>query len=172
MCFQKFRIHLTTSPDTFLDLNDLMTLFFWEFFILTLQHCFGCSFLHVTCNLAYIRQWESLDQFIYFMHIHNIYTIDRFHKHTHTHIYIYIYLHIHIYTIKLFPSIIKCSVSCTIEPFNWIMVKIQPSFKYSEFHVNYFTIFSLITTLSAYVTKSLQCKGILLSDVTWSHVGR
>ena len=28
------------------------------------------------------------------------------------------------------------------------MVKIQPSFKYSEFHVNYFTIFSLIITLS------------------------
>ena len=28
------------------------------------------------------------------------------------------------------------------------MVKIQPSFKYLEFHVNYFTIFSLITTLS------------------------
>ena len=53
-----------------------------------------------------------------------------------------------------------------IERFNWIMVKIQLSFKYSEFHVNYFTIFSLITTLSADVTKSLQCKGIFLSDVT------
>ena len=32
--------------------------------------------------------------------------------------------------------------------YNWIMVKIQPSVKYSEFHVNYFKIFSLITTLS------------------------
>ena len=32
------------------------------------------------------------------------------------------------------------------------MVKIQPSFKYSEFHVNYFTIPSLITTLSIDVT--------------------
>ena len=29
------------------------------------------------------------------------------------------------------------------------MVKIQPSFKYSEFHANYFTIFSLITTLQS-----------------------
>ena len=28
------------------------------------------------------------------------------------------------------------------------MVKIQLIFRYSEFHVNYFTIFSLITTLS------------------------
>ena len=45
------------------------------------------------------------------------------------------------------------------------MVKIQPSFKYSEFYVNYFTIFSLITTLSTDVTKSLQCKDIFLSDV-------
>ena len=35
------------------------------------------------------------------------------------------------------------------------MVKIQPRFKYSEFHVNYFTIFSFITTLSTDVTKSL-----------------
>ena len=46
------------------------------------------------------------------------------------------------------------------------MVKIQPSFKYLEFHVNYFTIFSLITTLPTDVTKLLQCKGIILSDVT------
>ena len=46
------------------------------------------------------------------------------------------------------------------------MVKIQPSFKYSEFHANYFTIFSLITTLPTDVTKSLQCKGTFLSDVT------
>ena len=46
------------------------------------------------------------------------------------------------------------------------MVKIQLSFKCSEFHVNYFTIFSLIATLSTDVTKSLQCKGIFLSDVT------
>ena len=44
--------------------------------------------------------------------------------------------------------------------------KIQSSFKYSEFQVNYLTISSLITTLSTDVTKSLQCKGILLSDVT------
>ena len=36
--------------------------------------------------------------------------------------------------------------------FYWIMVKIQPSFKYSEFHVKYFTIFSLITTLITDVT--------------------
>ena len=42
--------------------------------------------------------------------------------------------------------------------------KIQTSFKYSEFHVNYFTIFNLITALSTDVTKSLQCKGIFLSD--------
>ena len=89
-------------------------------------------------------------------------------------IYIYrcIYIYMYIYTIKLFPSLIKCSISCTIERFNWIMLKIQPSFKYSEFHVNYFTIFSLITTLSTDLTKSLQCKGILLSEVTWRHVWR
>ena len=49
------------------------------------------------------------------------------------------------------------------------MVKIQPPFKYLEFHVNYFTIFSLITTLSTDVTKSLQCKGIFLSEVTWRY---
>ena len=46
------------------------------------------------------------------------------------------------------------------------MVKIQPSVKYLEFHVNYFIIFSLITTLSTDVTKLLQCKGIFVSDVT------
>ena len=40
------------------------------------------------------------------------------------------------------------------------MVKIQVSFKYSELHVNYFTIFSLITTMSTDFTKSLQNKGI------------
>ena len=39
------------------------------------------------------------------------------------------------------------------------MVKVLLSVKYSEFHVNYYTIFSLITTLSTDVTKSLQCKG-------------
>ena len=72
----------------------------------------------------------------------------------------------YIYTTKLFPSLIKWSISCTIERFSWIMVKIQLSFNYSEFHVNYFTIFSLITTLSTDVTKSLQCKGIFLSDAT------
>ena len=82
------------------------------------------------------------------------------------------YIYTYIYTIKLFPSLIKCSISCTIERFNWIMVKIQPSFKYSEFHVNYFTIFSLITILSTDITNSLQCKGIILSDVTWRLVWR
>ena len=76
------------------------------------------------------------------------------------------------YGFKLFSSLIKCSISFKIERFNWIMVKIQLSFKYSEFHVNYFTIFSLITTLSTDVTKSLQYKDILLSDVTWRHVWR
>ena len=50
--------------------------------------------------------------------------------------------------------------------YNRIMVKIQLNFKYSEFHVNYFTIFSLITSLSTDVTKSLLCKGIFLSNVT------
>ena len=45
------------------------------------------------------------------------------------------------------------------------MVKIQPSFKYSEFNVNFFTIFSLTTTLSTGVAKLLQCKDIILSDV-------
>ena len=69
-------------------------------------------------------------------------------------IYIYIYIYILYITIKLFPSLIKCSMSCEIEWFNWIMVKIQLSFKYSEFHVNYFTIFSFIITLSTDVTKS------------------
>ena len=76
----------------------------------------------------------------------------------------------YIHTIKLFPSLINCSISCTIELFNWIMVKIQLSFKCSEFHVNYFTIFSLITTLSTDVTKSLQRKGIFLANANWRHV--
>ena len=52
------------------------------------------------------------------------------------------------------------------------MVKIQLSFKYSEFHVNYFTIFSLITSLSTDITKSLQCKGIFLSNVSRRHASR
>ena len=46
------------------------------------------------------------------------------------------------------------------------MVKNTTKFQYSEFHVNYFTIFSFITTLSKDVTKSLQCKGIFLINVT------
>ena len=78
----------------------------------------------------------------------------------------------HLYTIKLFPSLIKCSISCTIEQFNWIVVRIQLSLKYSVFHINYFTIFSLITTLWTEVTKSLQCKGIFLSNATWRHAWR
>ena len=77
-----------------------------------------------------------------------------------------------IYIIKLFPSVIKCSISCKVEWFNWTMVKIQLSFKYSEFQVNYLTIFSLITTLSTDVTKSFQCKGIFLNNVTWRHAWR
>ena len=32
-------------------------------------------------------------------------------------------MYIYIYTIKLFPSLIKCSISYTIEQFKWIMVK-------------------------------------------------
>ena len=38
-----------------------------------------------------------------------------------------------------------------------------------EFHVNYFTIFNLITTPTTDVIKSLQCKGIFLSNVTCPH---
>ena len=63
--------------------------------------------------------------------------------------YMYIYIY-HIYTIlNNGKNATKFQVSRT-----------------QEFHVNYFTIFSLITTLSTDVTKSLQCKGISLSDVT------
>ena len=47
-----------------------------------------------------------------------------------------------------------------------IHIYIYIYYMYSEFHVNYFTIFTLITTLSTDVTKSLQCKGIFLSDAT------
>ena len=50
---------------------------------------------------------------------------------------IYIYIYIYILT-----TLIKCSISCTIEWFNSIMVKMQLNFKYAEFHVNYVTIFS------------------------------
>ena len=53
--------------------------------------------------------------------------------------------------------------------FHWIMIEMQLSFKFSDFHVNYFTILRLITTFSTDVTKSLQCKGIILSSVTWRH---
>ena len=50
------------------------------------------------------------------------------------------------------------------------MVKIQPSFKYSQFHVNYFTIFSLITILSTDVTKLFHCKFFQFFQVTSSDV--
>ena len=46
------------------------------------------------------------------------------------------------------------------------MVKIQPGFNYSEFHVNYFTIFSLITTLSADITKNKYRLKTLASKMT------
>ena len=107
---------------------------------------------------------------IYLYYIYNIYIY--IFISIYIYIYIYICIYIRIHTIKLFPSLMKCSVSFTIERFNWIMVKIEPSFMFSEFHVNYFTIFSLITTLSTNVTKSLQCKDIFLSLVTWRHVLR
>ena len=56
------------------------------------------------------------------------------------------------YTIKLLTSLIKCSVSCKIEQFNWTMVKIQISFKYTEFHVNYFYLkLSCIFTIIQYI---------------------
>ena len=90
-------------------------------------------------------------------------------------IYIYIlytYIYIYIYTIKLYPPLINCSILCTTEWFNWIMLKIQLSFQYSEFHVNYFTIFSLIISQSTDLTKSLQCKGIFLSNVNWRYPWR
>ena len=85
-------------------------------------------------------------------------------------IYIYIYrYHENNVPSRLSPQWL-CGNSCAwahdVHLDNWIMVKIQLSFKYSEFHVNYFTIFSLVTTLSTDVTRSLQCKGIFLSDVT------
>ena len=94
-------------------------------------------------------------------------------------IYIYIYIYnvsdvciFQMYTIKLFSSLIKCSISYTIEQSNWIMVKIQLSFQYLEFHVNYFTLFSLITTPPTDVTKSLQCKGFFLNSITWRNAWR
>ena len=96
-------------------------------------------------------------------------------------VYLYIYIYIYnvsdvcifkMYTTKLFSSLIKYSISYTIEQFNWIMVKIQLIFKYLEFHVNYFTLFSLITTPPTDVTKSLQCKGFFLDSFTWRHAWR
>ena len=66
----------------------------------------------------------------------------------------YMYIYIYHKTVSVTNKVLK---SCTMERFNWIMAKIQLSFKYSEFQVNYFTIFSLITTLSTDVTTfSLQ----------------
>ena len=53
----------------------------------------------------------------------------------------------------------------TINQEGSIHIYVQLIFKYSEIHGKYFTIFSLITTLSTDVIKSLQSKGILLSDV-------
>ena len=73
---------------------------------------------------------------------------------------------------NMFSSLIYCSVLCKIEWFNWIMVKIQLSFKHSEFYINCLIIFSLITTLSTDFKKSLQCKGIFLSNVNWRHAWR
>ena len=72
----------------------------------------------------------------------------------------YIFWYICIYTIKLFPSLIKYSISCTIERFKWIMVKNTTKFQVLRVSCKYFTIFSLITAFSIDVTKSLQCKGI------------
>ena len=88
--------------------------------------------------------------------------------------YIYIYIYIYIYhkIVSFTNKMLNFMCSRAAEWFNWIMVKIQLSFKYSEFHVNYFAIFSLITTLSTDVTNSLQCKSIFSSDVTWRHAWR
>ena len=110
---------------------------------------------------------------IYLYYIYNIYIYIYIYKYIYIYICMYIYMYICIYirihTIKLFPSLIKCSISFTKERFNWIMVKIEPSF---TFHVNFFKIFSTMTILSTNVTKSLQCKDIFLSLVTWRHVLR
>ena len=60
---------------------------------------------------------------------------------------------------------LSSSLSLCIYIYIYIYIYIQLIFKYSEIHGKYFTIFSLITTLSTDVIKSLQSKGILLSDV-------
>ena len=65
--------------------------------------------------------------------------------------YMYIYIYIYYIYIKYTYVYAKNTIQ---------------KFKYSEFHVNYFKIFSLITTHSTDVKKWLQCKGIFLSDVT------
>ena len=80
------------------------------------------------------------------------------------------YIYIHTYTIKLFPSLIKCSISCTIEQFKWIMVKNTTKIQVLRVSSKYLTIFSLITTPSTDVTKSLQCKGIFFSLFKWRHL--
>ena len=122
--------------------------------------CMSCHKAIVVITGGTLFSWQHIYAYIWqYIYIYIIY------------IYI-IYIYIYIHTIILFSSPINCSISCTIEWSNWITVKIQLSFKYSEFHVNYFTIFSLITTLSTDVTKLLQCKGIFLSNVNWLRAWR
>ena len=46
-----------------------------------------------------------------------------------------------------------------------IIYYIEQWYKYTHTVANYFTIFSLVATLSTDVTKSLQCIGTFLSEV-------
>ena len=128
-------------------------------------------FTNITQSI-HTHRYTYIYIYIYIYYIYYIYLYLYYIYIIYIYLLVYIYIYIRIYTIKFFPLLIKCSISCTTEWFNWIMVKIELSFKYSEFHVNYFTIFSLITALSTNVTKSLQCKDIFLSLITCSHVLR
>ena len=88
--------------------------------------------------------FDSIFLFLWFTHTHththactHACTHARTHARTHAHTYIYILIY-------------------------WIMVKIQPSFKYPEFLVIYFTIFILVATLLYMILSTLLMKETIL----------
>ena len=61
--------------------------------------------------------------------------------------YLYIYIYIYICIPYIYHKIVSFTnkmLNIMYIWFNWIMVKIQLSFRYSELHVNYFAVFNLV----------------------------
>ena len=83
-------------------------------------------------------------------------------------IYICIYICIYIYTIYIYTLYIYTIYIYIIHTYiyKWIMVKNTTKFQVLKVSCKYFAVFSLITTLSTDVTKSLHCKYHLTSCLT------